>query len=222
MTAEFVAVEGPTGSGKTTIAGLLAHRLNGWRGHEAVLTAEPTRSPFGDLVRASEWMLQGRALALALAADRAHHVESMIIPTLDSGKHVITDRYVQSSMVLHRIDGLEPDEIWTYNQYFLQCTTVYLVDRPEVIASRLAARSRATRLELTGTPSGSSSTTATRQRSWPTPTTTGSSTPSTATAADHQRSSTRSCGCSTRIGSRVTCRPHPGQQAMLRRLGGCS
>ncbi|GAA1614077.1 dTMP kinase [Catellatospora bangladeshensis] len=152
MTAEFVAVEGPTGSGKTTIAGLLAHRLNGWRGHEAVLTAEPTRSPFGDLVRASEWMLQGRALALALAADRAHHVESMIIPTLDSGKHVITDRYVQSSMVLHRIDGLEPDEIWTYNQYFLQCTTVYLVDRPEVIASRLAARSRATRLELTGTP----------------------------------------------------------------------
>ncbi|MEV0453659.1 dTMP kinase [Catellatospora methionotrophica] len=152
MTAEFVAIEGPNGSGKTTIAGLLAQRMNGWRGHEAVLTTEPTRSLLGDLLRASEWTLQGRALALALAADRAHHIESMIIPTLDSGRHVITDRYVQSSMVLQRIDGLDPDEIWTYNQYVLQCTTIYLVDRPEVIAARLAARSRLTRLELTGTP----------------------------------------------------------------------
>ncbi|MEU8007217.1 dTMP kinase [Catellatospora sp. NPDC049111] len=152
MTATFVAVEGPNGVGKTTIAGLLTQRMNGWRGHEAVLTTEPTRSPLGDLLRASEWTLQGRALALALAADRAEHIESMIIPALDRGQHVITDRYVQSSMVLQRIDGLDPDEIWTYNQYALQCTTIYLVDRPDVIAARLAARSSLTRLELTGSP----------------------------------------------------------------------
>jgi dTMP kinase len=152
MTAMFVAVEGPNGVGKSTIARLLAERMNGWGGHEAILTTEPTRSPLGDLLRASEWTLQGRALALALAADRADHIDSMIIPALDRGQHVVSDRYVQSSMVLQRIDGLDLDEIWTYNQYVLQCTTFYLEDRPEVIAARLRDRNSLTRLELTGSP----------------------------------------------------------------------
>lgn len=152
MTAMFVAVEGPSGVGKTTIARLLAQRMNGWGGHNTVWTTEPTRSPLGDLLRACEWTLHGRALALALAADRADHIDSMIIPALDRGQHVVTDRYVQSSMVLHRIDGLDLDEIWTYNQYVLQCTTIYLEDQPEVIAARLRERKSLTRLELTGSP----------------------------------------------------------------------
>ena len=152
MTAVFVAVEGPNGVGKSTIAKLLAQRMNGWQSHPAILTTEPTRSPLGDLLRASEWTLHGRALALALAADRAHHIDTEIIPALDLGEHVVTDRYVQSSMVLQRIDGIDPDEIWTYNQYALQCTTFYLEDEPEVIAARLRLRHGLTRLELTGTP----------------------------------------------------------------------
>ncbi len=152
MTAQFLVVEGPNGVGKTTIARALARRMNGLGGHGALLTTEPTRSPLGNLLRQSEWELQGRALALALAADRANHIDIEIIPALDRGEHVISDRYVQSSLVLQRIDGLELDEIWNYNQYVLQATCIYLEDDPGVIAGRLRDRATLTRLEITGSP----------------------------------------------------------------------
>ncbi|MBB5866710.1 dTMP kinase [Allocatelliglobosispora scoriae] len=152
MTAQFVVVEGPNGVGKTTVARLVAARLDGVDGHPSLLTTEPTRSPLGDLLRQEEWSLHGRAFALALAADRADHVETVIIPALDAGMHVVSDRYVQSSMVLQRIDGLDLEEIWGYNQYVLQATCFYLEDRPEVIAGRLAGRRALTRLELAGNP----------------------------------------------------------------------
>jgi len=152
VTSEFVAVEGPNGVGKTTIAALLATRLQARTGRPVHLTSEPTDTPLGRLLRRSESVLQGRALALALAADRAAHVEVEIIPALDDGSHVVTDRYVQSSLVLQAIDGLDQREIWSYNRYVLPATTFYLEDDPQVIAGRLAERRSLTRLELVGTP----------------------------------------------------------------------
>ncbi len=152
MTSAFIAIEGPNGVGKTTIAGLLADRLQSHTGTLVQLTTEPTATPLGRLLRQSESVLQGRALALALAADRAAHVEVEIIPALDAGRHVVTDRYVQSSLVLQYIDGLDLREIWGYNRYVLPATTFYLEDDPDVIAGRLARRSSLTRLELTGSP----------------------------------------------------------------------
>lgn len=97
-------------------------------------------------------VLHGRALALAIAADRAAHVETEIIPRLDDGLHVVTDRYVPSSLVLQRIDGLDLNEIWSYNRYVLPAVTIYLEDDPRVIRDRLTGRSALTRLEVTGTP----------------------------------------------------------------------
>ncbi|KWX02441.1 Thymidylate kinase [Carbonactinospora thermoautotrophica] len=47
------------------------------------LTPEPTHTPLGRLLRSSESVLTGRALALAMAADRYLHVECEIIPRLD-------------------------------------------------------------------------------------------------------------------------------------------
>jgi dTMP kinase len=152
MTSLFIALEGPNGVGKTTIATLLATRLEKRTGRPVHLTGEPTDTPLGRLLRASESVLHGRPLALALAADRAAHVESEIIPALDDGSHVVTDRYVQSSMVLQRVDGLDLDEIWAYNQYVLPATSIYLEDVPEVMTSRLAQRASLTRLEIVGSP----------------------------------------------------------------------
>ena len=152
MSSAFLAVEGPNGVGKTTVAALLATRLQARTGRPVHLTTEPTDTPLGRLLRRSESVLQGRALALALAADRAAHIEVEIIPALDDGRHVVTDRYVQSSLVLQCLDGLDLREIWSYNRYVLPATTFYLEDDPDVIAARLAQRSALTRLELTGTP----------------------------------------------------------------------
>lgn len=149
----FIVIEGPNGVGKTTVAGLLAERLRHRTGQPVHLTSEPTRTRLGELLREAEAVIHGRALALAIAADRTMHVEDEIIPALDAGAIVISDRYVQSSLVLQRVDAVDLREIWSYNRYVLQpAISIYLADDPQVIATRLAARRRLTRLEATGTP----------------------------------------------------------------------
>lgn len=152
MASLFVAVEGPNGVGKTTIAAQLALRLATSTSRPVHLTGEPSDTPLGRLLRQSESVLHGRSLALALAADRANHMETEIIPALDDGSHVVTDRYVQSSLVLQAIDGLEFREIWSYNRYVLPAITFYLEDDPGVIANRLSQRRSLSRLEMVGTP----------------------------------------------------------------------
>lgn len=148
----FIAIEGPNGVGKSTIAGRLADRLADDGPTGVHLTAEPTRTPLGRLLRRSEDFLHSRALALALAADRAAHIDNEIIPRLDDGFHVVTDRYVASSLVLQRIDSLDLAEIWSYNQYVLPATVIYLEDDPDLIRCRLSAREHLSRLEHTGSP----------------------------------------------------------------------
>jgi dTMP kinase len=96
----FIALEGGDGAGKSTQAQLLGAWLEG-SGHRVVLTREPGGTAFGRDVR--ELVLHGdhvipRAEALLFAADRAHHVETLILPALGRGEVVITDRYVDSSI----------------------------------------------------------------------------------------------------------------------------
>lgn len=153
MSVVFLAIEGPNGVGKTTVAGLLTARLGEQVEVAVHLTTEPSDTPLGRLLRSSEAVFTGRALALAIAADRYAHLDDEIVPALDNGQHVITDRYVQSSLVLQRIDGLSLPEIWRYNAYVLPPTvSVYLEDDPGVIRDRLAARGPLSRLEMTASP----------------------------------------------------------------------
>ncbi len=96
----FIALEGGDGAGKSTQARLLRAWLEGL-GHTVVLTREPGGTEFGRTVR--ELVLHGdhvapRAEALLFAADRAHHVETLIRPALTRGEVVITDRYMDSSI----------------------------------------------------------------------------------------------------------------------------
>src|SRR6266702_953614 len=95
----------------------------------------------------------GRAVAHAVAAGRYAHNEAEVIPALRAGKIVITDRYVQSSLVLQRLDGLRLAEIWSYNAHVTVADmSVYLEDDPEVIAARLRQRPALSRLEAQGSP----------------------------------------------------------------------
>ncbi len=112
------------------------------------VTAEPSATEFGELIRSCQGTIRGKALALAVAADRTLHVETEIVPRLASGAVVMTDRYVQSSLVLQRPDGLSADDIWSYNLHVLPPLVSFcLSDDPAVIRRRLRDRPHLDRLE---------------------------------------------------------------------------
>lgn len=98
----LIAFEGGDGTGKSTQARVLADWLRSDQGHDVVLTREPGATAIG--VRLREVLLgEGesvgpRAEALLFAADRAHHVDSLVRPALARGAIVITDRYIDSSI----------------------------------------------------------------------------------------------------------------------------
>jgi len=99
----FIVLEGGDGTGKSTHANRLAGLLRA-DGHEVVLTREPGTTEFGAQIRSlllTSGMLgvaAPRAEALLYAADRAHHVATVVRPALERGAVVICERYVDSSL----------------------------------------------------------------------------------------------------------------------------
>jgi dTMP kinase len=97
----WVTLEGGDGSGKTTQAALLQEWLRN-QGRTVVRTREPGGTEVGDLIRDIVLHHRGdiapRAEALLYAADRAHHVATLVRPALVRGDVVIQDRYLDSSV----------------------------------------------------------------------------------------------------------------------------
>jgi dTMP kinase len=96
----FVSFEGGDGAGKSTQVRALADWLTA-SGRTVLVTFEPGDSTLGRSLR--DAVLHGedidpRTEALLYAADRAHHVASMVRPALERGDVVITDRYLDSSV----------------------------------------------------------------------------------------------------------------------------
>jgi len=101
-TGVFIAFEGGEGGGKSTQSELLADWL-GERGHTVLLTREPGGTAVGQQVRSivlghETGDLSARTEALLYAADKAEHVDSLLLPALADGQIVITDRYVDSAL----------------------------------------------------------------------------------------------------------------------------
>ena len=111
----LVAVEGGEGAGKSTQVEALA----GWlreSGREVVVTREPGATPAGrrlrELLLDPGSALAPRAEALLYAADRAQHVDTVIVPALQRGAVVVTDRYVDSSLAYQGAGrSLPPEEV---------------------------------------------------------------------------------------------------------------
>lgn len=97
----WITFEGGDGVGKTTQAALLQEWLSA-RGHTVVRTREPGGTEVGVLVRDIVLHHRGdiapRAEALLYAADRAHHVATVVRPARQRGDIVIQDRYLDSSV----------------------------------------------------------------------------------------------------------------------------
>ncbi len=113
----FISVEGGEGSGKTTLIKFLKRELED-AGHEVVTTREPGGSFLGEEIRElllhirrDEPVVPKAELFLFLAA-RIQHVETLIRPSLEAGKVVITDRFSDSTMAYQSAArGLVPNEV---------------------------------------------------------------------------------------------------------------
>ena len=98
----FVCFEGGEGAGKSTQSRL----LNDWleaAGHTVVLTFEPGDTEVGQALRQivlspATGELSHRTEVLLYAADKAEHVDTVVLPALARGEVVITDRYVDSAL----------------------------------------------------------------------------------------------------------------------------
>ena len=111
----FITLEGGDGSGKTTQAELLGSWLAD-RGRTVLRTREPGGTEVGVEVREIVLHHRGditpRAEALLYAADRAHHVATVVRPALERGEVVIQDRYIDSSVAYQGAGRvLDPEEV---------------------------------------------------------------------------------------------------------------
>lgn len=118
----YIAFEGIDGCGKSTQAHLLADALG------ALHTREPGGSSLGVAIR--EVVLHGpddigaRAEVLLFAADRAHHIDTVVAPELAAGRHVVSDRSVWSSVVYQGIGrGVGVEDVLEVNTF--ACRGVY-------------------------------------------------------------------------------------------------
>ena len=144
----FVTVDGPSGAGKSTIVHHLAQLLVA-SGEDVHVTAEPSNGPIGLLCREMTETTTGHALACLYAADRYHHLEAEIRPTIEAGRVVISDRYIPSGLVMQRFDGLDPAFLWQLNaEADRPDLAVILEADPDVISERLHERGAHNRFQL--------------------------------------------------------------------------
>ena len=147
----FIVFEGGEGIGKTTQAKLLKAWLE-QEGEKVVLSREPGGSDLGIEIRKillshSTGEISPRAEALLYAADRAHHVFSVIRPALAAGEVVISDRYFDSSIAYQGAGRvLEPGEVARISRWATESlfpTLTIIIDLPaEIGLGRLKSKDR--------------------------------------------------------------------------------
>lgn len=151
----FLAFEGGEGAGKSSQAERLAGHLRA-RGHEVVLTREPGDTEVGRRIRAlllePGTVLAPRAEAMLYAADRAQHVDDVLLPALRRGAVVVTDRFVDSSLA-YQAGGrrLPRDEVARLSEVAtcgLTPILTFLLDIDPVVG--LARAGRSDRMEQEG------------------------------------------------------------------------
>jgi len=144
----FITIEGLDGSGCSTQTDRLAEWLKKQK-LSYLSTKEPTNNVIGGLIRGylrGEWKtISHLSLQLLFTADRANHLDREIIPNLEKGVNVVSDRYFLSS-IAYGSQNIG-DEDWLYqinNQFIIPDLTILL----KVSAKTCIKRIKENRLSL--------------------------------------------------------------------------
>lgn len=142
----FITIEGPDGSGKTTILQMLAENLEK-EGHAVVATREPGGIEIAEQIRKvildpENTAMDPRTEALLYAAARRQHLAEKVKPALKEGKIVLCDRFVDSSLAYQgHARGLGIDEVYSINEFAIEnmmpAMTLYFDVAPEIGLERI-------------------------------------------------------------------------------------
>ena len=141
----FVAIEGIDGVGKSTVISMLRRRLED-SGYKVHVTAEPSQSPIGRLIR--DWLLKPGSnvahpsiYALLFVADRVQHYYGEVKPMLDSGYVVITERYMESTLAYQGAMGLPQEWLMELHRFVPRPDLTIILDAPvDTVINRLSSR----------------------------------------------------------------------------------
>ena len=116
----FVTFEGPEGAGKSTALKIIASKLTEL-GHHVVTTREPGGGPLGKRIRQmllEEGEVSAETELLLFLADRANHVQTIVVPALKEGSVVLCDRHADSTIVYQGYGrGLDLNFLKVGNQF---------------------------------------------------------------------------------------------------------
>lgn len=141
---KLIVLEGLDGSGSTTQSQLL-YQFFMEQKIPVHATKEPTNYLIGGLIRSwlsGDWSSSPVCLQLLFTADRAHHLEKEVIPLLEKGVHVITDRYILSTLAFGSLEI--PDDRWLVeiNKHFLAPDLTILLRVPAKVCIQRIGASR--------------------------------------------------------------------------------
>lgn len=122
---KFITFEGPDGSGKTTVSQAVIERLQK-EGYRLLLTREPGGIAIAEQIRSiildpKNIAMDARTEALLYAASRRQHLVEKVLPALEEGVHVISDRFIDSSLAYQgcgRQIGIEA--VFEMNQFAIE------------------------------------------------------------------------------------------------------
>jgi dTMP kinase len=118
----FISLEGPEGAGKTTIITMLMNELE-QLGYQVTQTREPGGIEIAEKIRnvildKSHTAMDPRTEALLYAAARRQHLVEKVNPALESGKIVLCDRFIDSSLAYQgHARGLGMDDVYSINKF---------------------------------------------------------------------------------------------------------
>ena len=159
MKGIFITLEGPDGSGKSTIMKKLTHYFKD-KNIDFIGTREPGGTEIGEEIRSIILDKKNRNMvaeteALLYAASRGQHIHEKIIPALNMGKIVLCERFILSSLAYQGVGrGLGIEEVRMINDFAIKgirpdLTLFFHVD-PSLTLDRKTEGKKGDRLEKEG------------------------------------------------------------------------